>query len=58
MNSLFCSSGDELAASQVVNFYLDDDRKVERTAIIDICQEHNATGDDLLAGYVREALRQ
>ncbi|EGN99534.1 hypothetical protein SERLA73DRAFT_106133 [Serpula lacrymans var. lacrymans S7.3] len=45
------------AAINVVDFYLDEERAKERAQIIALVQKTDATSDNLLQGYVREAMR-
>ncbi|KAG7449917.1 heme peroxidase [Guyanagaster necrorhizus] len=45
------------AVSQIVDFYLDDSRAAERTALIAVCKRDDAKSSELLKGYVREAMR-
>jgi len=46
------------AMTHIVNFYLDDERALEREAIISLCRQRtDAASDEVLAGYGREALR-
>ncbi|KAJ6476780.1 heme peroxidase [Mycena vitilis] len=45
------------AAVQVVDFYLDDTHAEERAQIVKLAQSNDSKSDDLLRGYVREAMR-
>jgi hypothetical protein len=45
------------AAALVVDFYLGDERSSERQKIVELCKKTDAKTDELLVGYVREALR-
>ncbi|KAL4245304.1 hypothetical protein ABKN59_010400 [Abortiporus biennis] len=45
------------AASQVIGFYLDPVRSAEYTRIVELVKKDNKESDDLLRGYIREALR-
>jgi linoleate 10R-lipoxygenase len=46
------------AAVQVVDFYLDDERKAEREQIIKLVNKTDNASNELLRGYVREAMRE
>ena len=45
------------AAAQVIDFYLSEDRKVEREALISVCHRDDDESKELLRGYVREGMR-
>ncbi|KAL4246543.1 hypothetical protein ABKN59_008748, partial [Abortiporus biennis] len=45
------------SAVQVIDFYLDDERAVERAEIIRLCGLKDATSQELLMGYAREGQR-
>ncbi|KAF8579879.1 heme peroxidase [Ramaria rubella] len=45
------------AAVHVVDFYFDDKREKQRAHIIELVQKKDGSGDELLRGYVREAMR-
>ncbi|KAG9091000.1 hypothetical protein FRC06_000785 [Ceratobasidium sp. 370] len=45
------------AATQVVDFYLDNERRAEREAICKLALQETPENDRKLAGYVREAMR-
>ncbi|QRV88586.1 heme peroxidase [Ceratobasidium sp. AG-Ba] len=45
------------AATHIVDFYLDDERTAERKIISELALQDSVESDDLLAGYVREAMR-
>ena len=45
------------AAAQVIDFYLSEDRKVEREALISVCHRDDDEAKELLRGYVREGMR-
>ena len=46
------------AAVHVVDFYLDDVHEKERNHILQLVQKKDTSSDELLQGYVREAMRQ
>ncbi|KDQ09782.1 hypothetical protein BOTBODRAFT_507785 [Botryobasidium botryosum FD-172 SS1] len=55
---IICIANYACAMTHIVNFYLDDERTLEREAIISLCrQRSDATSDGVLAGFAREALR-
>jgi hypothetical protein len=43
--------------THVVDFYLDDERKAERDAIVSCITNYSPQTEDTLIGYVQEALR-
>ncbi|KAF8901487.1 heme peroxidase [Gymnopilus junonius] len=45
------------ATVNVIDFYLDDERKAERDQIVQLIQHNDAECDALLLGYVNEAMR-
>lgn len=46
-----------MAATHVINFYLDDERSVQRKDIEILAKDRSATATERLAGYAREAMR-
>jgi linoleate 10R-lipoxygenase len=46
------------AAVHVVDFYLDDAREKERSHIFQLVRKKDPAADQLLQGYVREAMRE
>ena len=48
----------DLAAVNVIDFYLDDSHAKERAQIRTLAQSDNAQSTELLRGYVREAMRK
>ncbi|EJC98652.1 heme peroxidase [Fomitiporia mediterranea MF3/22] len=45
------------ATAQVIDFYLSDERAKERAQIIELCKRNDGEAEELLKGYVREAMR-
>jgi hypothetical protein len=48
----------QLASVQVLDFYLDDERKNERLEILNLAKKDDVQSTDMLRGYVREAMRK
>ncbi|KAG8780137.1 hypothetical protein FRC12_023407 [Ceratobasidium sp. 428] len=46
-----------MAATLVVDFYLSDERQIEREAICGLVLQHTPESDRKLSGYIREAMR-
>jgi linoleate 10R-lipoxygenase len=47
-----------MAAVMVIDFYLDEARKQEREQIIQLVNKTDDASNELLRGYVREAMRK